>query len=427
LTFEDLKITRQFLNALDDAGFTTPTPIQAKAIPMLKSGKDVIGIAQTGTGKTAAYLLPLLMKIKYADGMHPRALILVPSRELALQVEEQIGQLATYTDLRFVGVYGGIGLTKQGEKLEKGVDILVGTPGRFIDLYKNGFIETKHIKTLVIDEADRLLDLGFLPQLNAILEVIPTKRQNLLFSATFSERVEQMTHDFLEWPEKIEVAEQATPVETVKASHYKVPNLRTKISLLEHLLDDPEKTSRVIVFTRTRQSATNVFKYVQRKMEGEVRLLHANKEQTTRINSINAFKSGEVRVLVATDVAARGTDVFQVSHVINFEVPVVADDYVHRIGRTGRAGHTGTAVTLVAPNEEWYLAKIEGLIRQSIPEEKFPKAVEVHETPPWEAKDMAREVDKQRRKDDPTYQGAFHERKKKTGGAKKKGYKKRRK
>lgn len=412
VTFEDFKFNRQILNAVADAGYTEATPIQQKAIPPIMNGQDVMGIAQTGTGKTAAYVLPILMKLKYAQGESPRALIVSPTRELAMQIEENIRAFAANTDLRVVVLYGGIGPKTQIENLKKGVDIIVATPGRFLDTYIAGHIVTKTINTLVLDEADKMMDMGFMPQINRILEVVPVKRQNLLFSATMSEKIQELSHNFLEFPTVIEVTPQATTAETVDQQLYHVPNVKTKINLLKTLLDKEGDIKKLMIFCKTRVAAEDVFKFLLRKFgEKEVKVLHANKGQNTRINSINSFKNDEVKILVATDVASRGIDVSDVSHVINFDVPVVIEDYVHRIGRTGRAYNSGVAITFAVPSEEYYVTKIQQLIRQSIPVHKIPEGVFIEETPYAERQDQAREIDMQKRKEDPDFKGAFHEKK----------------
>jgi ATP-dependent RNA helicase RhlE len=411
LTFEDFKLNKQLLDAIAETGYESPTEIQQKAIPQVMEGHDVLGIAQTGTGKTAAYLLPLLMKAKYAQGTFPRVLILAPTRELALQIEEHLQQLARYTDLRHACVYGGVGMQAQIQQLQKGIDLLIATPGRMMDLYLKGELILKEVKTFVLDEADKMMDMGFIPQIRKVLEVLPRKRQNLLFSATFPHKVEKLSEEFLEFPLRIEVTPQATTAQTVAQWIYEVPNLRTKANLLEWLLQD-EAFKRVIVFCRTRQNAENIFRFLSRKFkEDEIRVIHANKGQNTRINAIDAFKEGQVRVLVATDVAARGIDVSLVSHVISFDVPLVYEDYVHRIGRTGRAFQKGVALTFVNMAEEYHMAKIEQLIRQPIPRQPLPPAVEVEETSFEEKQVMLREIDHQKRKENPDFQGAFHEKK----------------
>ncbi|MGK6351822.1 DEAD/DEAH box helicase [Parapedobacter sp. DT-150] len=411
-TFADFKFNKQILNAIEEAGYTTPTPIQQKAVPPILAGQDVMGIAQTGTGKTAAFVLPILMKLSHAQGNEARALILSPTRELAMQIEENIRLFTAYTDLRTVVLYGGLGPKTQIAALERGVDIIVSTPGRFLELYLAGYLVTKSLKVLVMDEADKMMDMGFIGKLHRILEVVPRKRQNLLFSATMSELVHKIAGDFLAFPTIVEVTEQATPAQTVTQTLYRVPNLKTKINLLQHLLKDDEALHRLIVFCKTKTVADNVFHFVERRYGTEnVRVIHANKGQNTRINAINAFKEGAIRILVATDVAARGLDVSNVSHVVNFDVPVVIEDYVHRIGRTGRAYQTGDAITFCNPAEEYYVHKIEKLIRQQIPVVDIPKEVFVEQTGFEERQAIAREIDAQKRKDNPDFQGAFHEKK----------------
>jgi ATP-dependent RNA helicase RhlE len=409
-SFEEFKLNKQLLNAIADLGYETPTLIQQQAIPRIQAGHDVMGIAQTGTGKTAAFVLPILMKVKYAQGMHPRALILAPTRELVMQIHENVKQLSTYTDLRAVCLYGGIGPKGQIEAVEKGVDIIIATPGRFLDLYFREVLILKDIKTLVLDEADKMMDMGFMPQIRNILEVIPVKRQNLLFSATMPPKVVKLSEEFLEFPEVIEITPQATAVETVTQQLYQVPNLRTKINLLMLLLKNP-KFSKVIVFVKTKVTANNIFKFLDRKLEDEIRVIHANKGQNSRINAIEAFKQDEVRILVTTDVTARGIDVSEVSHVINFDVPLIYEDYVHRIGRTGRALRTGEALTFVNEAEMYHIHKIEEIIREKIPEVPLPAELEITETPFEERQAIAREIDRQKHRENPDYQGAFHEKK----------------
>ncbi len=413
MTFDDFKLNRQLLNAIADAGYELPSPIQQKTIPLITEGHDVLGIAQTGTGKTAAYLLPILMKIKFAQGTAPRALILAPTRELIMQVDKTISELGKYTDLRHVALYGGLGPKTQIETLQKGVDIVVATPGRFMDLYLRGEVAVKQLQVLVMDEADKMMDMGFMPQINRILEVIPRKRQNLLFSATFPPKVERLSENFLEAPVKIEVTPQATTASQVAQVIYEVPNFKTKINLLECLFEDTEKYNRVMVFVRSKETADNIYKFLKRKVlnEENLKIIHSNKGQNTRINSMEAFKEGNVRVLVATDVAARGIDVTEVSHVINFDVPLIYEDYVHRIGRTGRANHVGNAMTFVTIADEYHILKIEGIIRMTVPRLPLPENLRIEETPFEEQQDYLREIDNQRRKEDPTFLGAFHEKK----------------
>ncbi len=410
-TFEQFKLNRQLLDAVRDAGFENPTEIQKKSIPIILGGQEVIGIAQTGTGKTAAYVLPILMKVKYAQGNDPRAVILVPTKELTLQIADHAQQLARYTDLRILPIYGGVGLKPQIEQIQKGVDILVATPGRFMEIYLKGDLPIKQIKTMVLDEADRMMDMGFMFQVRKIIGVLPRKRQNLLFSATFSAKVEELSADFLEFPVKIEITPQATTAKQVKQELYHVPNLKTKINFLEYLLKNKEEFNRVMIFARTKTNADNVFKYIERKGLGPVKVVHSNKSQNTRINSVNEFKEGGLRVLVSTDVTSRGIDVTDVSHVINFDVPTLYEDYVHRIGRTGRAFQNGKAITFATEAEAYHIQKIEKLIRQTIPIKRLPADLDIAETSFEEKQEMAREIDNQKRREDPEFKGAFHDKK----------------
>ncbi len=411
--FGQFKLNKQLWQALDDLQFAQPTDIQKQAIPLIQAGHDVMGIAQTGTGKTAAFVLPLLMKVKYAQGHSPRALILAPTRELVDQIKHHIDQLSKYTDIRSLALYGGVGPSQQIAALQQGVDLLVATPGRFMDLYGRQELTVKEIGTLVLDEADKMMDMGFMPQIRRILEVIPVKRQNLLFSATMPPKVMGLSEEFLEYPQVVEVTPSATTADTVEQYCYETLNFKTKINLLGHLLANTADFTKVIVFARTKKIADNVYKFLTRTAEGEVRVIHSNKAQNTRLNSIKAFKQGDVRILVSTDVSARGIDVSMVSHVINFEVPLVYEDYVHRIGRTGRARNTGTAITFFNKAEEFDIHNIEKLIKSSIPLRALPEEVQTPATSFEEQQQMARIIDRQKKRSDPNYQGAFHEKKNK--------------
>lgn len=411
-SWQQFDFNPQLSKAIADAGYQAPTEVQQKCIPLIQGGQQVIGIAQTGTGKTAAYILPILFRIKFAQGIEPRALVLVPTKELAVQITEHAAILAKYTDLRILSLYGGVGPKSQIEGLKSGVDLLVATPGRFMELYLKNELSVKQIKTLVLDEADKMMDMGFMPQLRRIFEVIPQKRQNLLFTATFPAKVEKLSEEFLEFPIKIEVTPQATAAKQVSQKVYHIPNLKTKINLATALLADRERFNRVMIFARTKETADNVFKYLERKDLGPVRVIHSNKGQNSRMNAMNEFKAGNLRILVSTDVSARGIDITDVSHVINFDVPVVYEDYIHRIGRTGRAFKAGEAITFASPAEVYHLKKIERLMREKIPVTQLPPDVVIEETLKIEAKEMAREIDRQKQMEDPEYKGAFHERKK---------------
>ena len=408
--FDVLGLNRQILSAIEEQGFTKPTKIQRKSIPIALAGHDLLGIAQTGTGKTLAFVASLLMKVKYAQAEHPRALVLAPTRELVMQIATHCWQLAKYTDIRIIPLYGGIGTKQQLKELANGVDIIISTPGRFLDLYRKGGIFPRGIKSLVLDEADKMMDMGFMPQIRSILELVSAKRQNMLFSATMPAQVIRLTEEFLEFPERIEVAPQATVVSTIEQVLYEVPNFKTKLNLLLHLLAD-EALKRVIIFVKTKKSADNIAHYLIRKFIGSVRVIHANKGQNSRINAMEAFKAGDVRVLVSTDVTARGMDISMVSHVVNFDLPLIYEDYVHRIGRTGRAEHEGQAITFANASEMYHIPKIEQLINESIPKAAIPHAVPIEETSFQEQQEIDRAIDKLRKKADPTFKGAFHEKK----------------
>lgn len=427
MQFSDFKLNKQLLTAIEEAGFERPSPIQVKAIPLALAGHDVIGVAQTGTGKTAAYLLPILMKVKYAQGTAPRAIILAPTRELAMQINTHITPLAKYTDLRHTAVYGGKGIKAQIKIIEEGMDILVATPQRLIDIHRQGGVNLRSVKTMVLDEADRVMDMGFIPQISKILELVPhKKRQNLLFSATMPDKVLKLCEQFLDFPKMVEVSPQATTATTIEQICYKVPNFRTKLNLLESLLKDEEALEKVLIFTRTKGSANEIFRLLGNRWGNKVRVIHGNKDQNARINAIEAFAKGEIRILVATDVAARGLDVEMVSHVINFDVPRLYEDYVHRIGRTGRAERNGIAITFANNVEEYHVKQIEKLIQMFIPQKSlFDAQVKIVETPFEEMQEIAKELDTIKKKLDPNFQGAFHEKKDKRKTVQRKRYIKR--
>ena len=377
MAFTDLNISKQILDALAEAGFEEPTPIQREAFPVIRSGKDMIGIARTGTGKTLAYLIPILMKLHYAQGKYPRAIVVVPTRELVVQVCESVELLTEYMDIRCVGIYGGTNIRTQQNAVYEGVDLLVATPGRFMDIYMNGMLRTPLVKTVVVDEADRLMDLGFMPQLRSILEVIPEKHQTLLFSATFSTAVTALASEFMVAPVKVEVAPQATPVDTVLQLRYDVPNIMTKINLLKLLLADKEEYSRVMVFTESKKNADRITDKLADYWKDELSVIHSNKTQNTRLNALRAFREGRSRIMIASDVAARGIDIQDVSHVVNFDIPALPEEYVHRIGRTARAGKEGVAISLVSPKEEERIEMIEQLIGQKIELQALPERLEI--------------------------------------------------
>ena len=426
MTFSDLKVTRQYLDALEDMGIFEPTEIQSKAIPRIRAGQDVIGIAQTGTGKTLAFLLPLMAMLSHAQGQGPRCVILTPAKELALQIAEVAKRLAARTDLRVEVVYGGVGHRAQQARLEEGCDLVVATPGRFMELYLRQAFQTGSIAHLVLDEADRMMDLGFMPQLRKLLEILPTKRQNLLFSATYPPKTEAMAGEFLLWPTRVEASPQSTPVETVIQSGYRADNFGTKLNLLSSLLNALPEETQALLFVREKDQAERIGQRIAQAVSPSVRTLHANKGQNSRIHAMDQFKEGELRFLVATDVASRGIDVPQLNLVINVTVPRDPHDYIHRIGRTGRAKREGRAITMIDPSERAALQRIEGLLGTTLSIAPLPEDITVESTPKWEAQAMARAVDREKRKADPNFKGAFHEKKRKPSSSRTKGKKRRR-
>ncbi len=408
MDFKDLNISKPILMALEEAGFGQPTSIQEQAFSVIRSGKDVIGIAQTGTGKTLAYLIPILMKLHYAQGNYPRALVVVPTRELVVQVCESVELLTEFMDIRCLGIYGGTNIRTQQNAVYEGVDLLVATPGRFMDIYMNGMLRPGQIKTVVVDEADRLMDLGFMPQLRSILDVVPEKHQTLLFSATFSASIDEMAREFLTAdPVRVETVAPATPVDLVFQFRYSLPNIATKINLLKLLLADKAGFKRVIVFTETKKNADRIVEKLAEYWKGELSVLHSNKAQNSRLNALNAFKEGRTRIMVSTDVAARGIDVQDVSHVINFDIPSIPEEYVHRIGRTARAGKEGTAISFVAEKEEENFGNIERLIHQKIRCLDLPANLEISDLLMDEEKIQTANIVYQKGK--PKGGGAFHQ------------------
>jgi ATP-dependent RNA helicase RhlE len=411
--FEIFGFNKQIETAIRDRGWDTPSPIQKKAIPLIKSGKDLLGIAQTGTGKSAAFLLPLISKLHYPQGENTRAIVLAPTKELVIQLGQHFEELNKNINLRSCLLVGGIGISGQLEILKKGNDIVFATPGRFREIYQTNEWKIKDIRTLVVDEADRMMDMGFMPQLRQILEVLPRKRQNLLFSATFPPSVETLAAEFLEFPERAEVTEQASVAATIEQQVYKTPNFQTKLNLLLHLLKNLKEDQTAMVFVKTRTHATEIGKFLSRKLEIKSGYLHANKGTNTRIAALQSLHQNEIQILVATDVAARGLDIPSVALVIHFDLPVKYEEYVHRSGRTGRASRTGKAIAFADPSEELHLTRIESMIKSKIPVQTVPANLIVSQTPFEENQTILRKIDEQKRKADPTFRGAFHEKKEK--------------
>ena len=377
VTFEELNLSNPLINALTDLGYTNPTPIQEQAFPVVMSGKDVIGVAQTGTGKTFAYLLPLLRQLKFSENKHPRILIVVPTRELVLQVVGEIEKLTKYINLRFTGVYGGTNIKTQGQVVYNGLDVLVATPGRLYDLNLAGILRLHSIQKLVIDEVDEMLNLGFRPQLLSLMETLPPRRQNLMFSATLNSEIEELINDFFYDTEKIEIAPHGTPLDKIIQKGYHVPNFNTKVNLLELLLSVDTEMEKVLVFVNNKRLADRLHENLVGKISDKIGVIHSNKSQNLRFRTLRQFHEGESKILIATDIVARGLDISDVTHVVNFDIPEYPADYIHRIGRTGRAEKDGIAISFINEAEQVYQEGIEKLMEKNIPMEQLPENLEI--------------------------------------------------
>jgi len=377
MTFDELNINTPLLRALDELGYINPTTIQHKVFPVVMSGRDVCGIAQTGTGKTFSYLLPCLKQWKFSKDKSPQILVVVPTRELVAQVVEAAKSLTTYMSVRVVGVYGGVSINTQSIDLEQGADVLVATPGRLYDLAMNGAFKTKTIKRVVIDEVDEMLNLGFRTQLKNILDLLPQKRQNLMFSATITEDVELLMDTYFNNPVRVEAAPTGTPLENIIQTGYAVPNFYTKVNLLELLLTEDATMTKVLVFAATKSLADELYAQLEPKFPGVVGVIHSNKEQNHRFNTVKKFHEGNYRFIIATDIVARGIDIAEVTHVINFDTPEVPENYIHRIGRTGRADKKGIAITFITEKENSVQEAIETLMKYKIPMLPLPEHLEI--------------------------------------------------
>ncbi len=373
MTFDDLNLNAPLRKAIADLGYTHPTTIQHKAFPVIMSGRDMCGIAQTGTGKTLAYLLPCLRLWNFTKDKNPQILIIVPTRELVVQVVETIKAISNYTSLRVVGVYGGVNINTQRLAVEDGVDIMVGTPGRLIDLIYDASFKTKNLKRLVVDEVDEMLNLGFRTQLKNILDALPVKRQNLLFSATMIEEVEELINTFFNAPVTVEASPTGTPLANIDQQVYYVPNFYTKVNLLKMLLTADTSMTKVLVFVATKQMADEIFVELENVFPERVGVIHSNKHQNHRLNTVIQFQEGKCNFLIATDIIARGLDISEVTHVINFDTPEVPESYIHRIGRTGRADKKGISITFTTEREKENLDRIKELMNYKVPEISLPE------------------------------------------------------
>ncbi len=380
MTFSELNLNKFLLQALDEMGFTHPTPIQREAFSVIMSSKDIIGIAQTGTGKTYAYLLPILRQLTYSDQKHPRVLIVVPTRELVVQVVQEIKNLTPYINLRYAGIFGGTNINNDKKIVFEGLDILVATPGRLLDLALDGILKLKTIQKLVIDEVDEMLNLGFLPQLSTLLDLLPKKRQNILFSATFTKEVDDLLDIHFKSPIKIQVGKSGSPLDTIEQKAYPVPNFHTKINFLKSLIADKVTYNKVLVFVKNKKQANLLFEEIEASFPKQSQVIHSNKTQNYRLRSVANFEKNMFSVLIATDIVARGIDLSNVSHVVNMNIPKKPENYIHRIGRTGRAEQQGTSISFFAEDEADYLGEIELLMNKEIDLYDLPGNIEVSET-----------------------------------------------
>lgn len=376
-SFEEFKISPSLVKALKREGIENPTPIQEESYPVISSGRDVVGISQTGTGKTIAFMLPLLNWIPKSNETHPRILVLAPTRELVVQLVEETEKLCAWLSLKIIGVYGGTNMNPQKAALEGGADIVIATPGRLYDLLLCQALKPKNIKKLVIDEVDVMLDLGFRPQLQNIMDLLPEKRQNVLFSATMTDEVKELMTDFFKSPIEITTAVSGTPLENIEQSAIEVPNFFTKVNYLFELLAERNEFKKVLIFVNQKKLADKVYHLLSLDFSEEVEVIHANKTQNYRLQAIEAFEQNEKRILITTDVMARGIDLTEITHVINLDVPKYPENYLHRIGRTGRAGNKGKSLLLYTSFEYDRKDAIERLMGKEIPKQIFPTHIEV--------------------------------------------------
>ena len=376
-TFEQFNLPKSVQKAIDELGFTTPTPIQEKSFATIMSGRDMMGIAQTGTGKTFAYLLPLLKLYKFTPTNTPKIVILVPTRELVVQVVAEVEKLTKYMSVKTLGVFGGVNINTQKKAVYEGIDILVGTPGRVMDLALDSVIRFDETQKLVIDEFDEMLNLGFKAQLTSILAMMDRKRQNILFSATMTDEVDAILEDYFDYPEEVTLAASGTPLENINQQSYNVVNFNTKINLLKHLLETDETMQRVLVFVNNKKIADMLHERIEPHFEDQFGVIHSNKSQNYRLTTMANFQNNELRGIITTDIMARGLDISNITHVINFEMPELPELYMHRIGRTGRADATGTAISLDTQRKQEFKIDAELLMNTEIPIIEFPSNVEI--------------------------------------------------
>lgn len=412
VTFEQFNLPKSVQKAIDELGFVTPTPIQEKSFSVIMSGRDMMGIAQTGTGKTFAYLLPLLKLYKFTPTHTPKIVILVPTRELVVQVVEEVEKLTKYMSVRTLGIFGGVNINTQKKAIFEGIDILVGTPGRTMDLALDNYIRFDETQKLVIDEFDEMLNLGFRTQLTSLLAMMKPKRQNILFSATMTDEVDAVLNDFFDYPEEVTLSASGTPLENITQITYNAPNFNTKINLLRHLLQNDDSMSRVLVFVNNKKISDLLHERIEEDFEGQFGVIHSNKSQNYRLSTMASFQEGNLRGLITTDIMARGLDISNITHVVNFEMPEIPELYIHRIGRTGRSDATGTAISFVTPREEEAKIEIELLMNLELTIALFPTEVAISSKliePEKDRQPMKFLMKKQKLEGE----GAFHEKDKK--------------
>ena len=375
MRFEEIKLSKQLLNSLKEQNILEPTAIQEKAIPKILAGHSVVGIAQTGTGKTLAYLLPILRDLKFSEDKMPRVIILVPTRELALQVTEEAKKLTEYLSLRTLAVYGGTNMNTQKKAVHAGCDILVGTPGRLYDLAMTGILRLKSVKKLVVDECDEMLNLGFRPQLQRIFDLLPKKRQNLLFSATLSPDVDEMVSTFFGVSENVIAAPSGTPLENIEQTAIRAENFNTKYNLLKSIID-VNQDLKAFIFVQSKRFADILFERLSQDFPEQFGVIHSNKSQNFRMRTVREFKANELKGIVATDLVSRGIDIENVTHVINFDLPTEKEQYIHRIGRTGRADQLGKSIAFVTLKDEGLFNGIQSFMNTKVPLQDLPEHVE---------------------------------------------------
>jgi ATP-dependent RNA helicase RhlE len=407
-TFDQFNLPKSVQKAIDELGFTIPTPIQEKSFSVIMSGRDMMGIAQTGTGKTLAYLLPLLKLYNFTPTHTPKIVILVPTRELVVQVAEEVEKLTKYMSVRTLGIYGGVNINTQKKAVFEGVDVLVGTPGRVMDLALDGYLQFDTTQKLVIDEFDEMLNLGFRPQLTSIFAMMRNKRQNILFSATMTDEVDGVLNDYFDFPQEVTLSPSGTPLEQIEQLCYHIPNFNTKINLLKHLLSIDNQMSRILVFVNNKKIADMLFDKIEEDFPDQFGAIHSNKSQNYRLSTMANFQNGDLRGLITTDIMARGLDISNITHVINFEMPELPEQYMHRIGRTGRADATGIAISFITPREDEMKLAIEILMEREIKILEKPEEVAVSNVliGPEKEKQVVKFLLKKAKLDG---DGAFHE------------------